>query len=105
MKSKGLQKLRWYCQLCNKQCRNENGFICHQMTAVCCKYVGLRACDYLLQYSLHKRNLNILSLHLNFSNQGHKRMMAVFGENPNKFIDGFSLIFEKNFLEALKNRY
>ena len=29
MKSKGLQKLRWYCQLCEKQCRDENGFKCH----------------------------------------------------------------------------
>ncbi|KAG1664589.1 hypothetical protein FOA52_012532 [Chlamydomonas sp. UWO 241] len=30
-KAKGLQKLRWYCQLCQKQCRDENGFKCHQM--------------------------------------------------------------------------
>lgn len=29
MKSKGLQRLRWYCQMCNKQCRDENGFKCH----------------------------------------------------------------------------
>ncbi|KAI9609158.1 hypothetical protein KEM48_002986 [Puccinia striiformis f. sp. tritici PST-130] len=26
MKSKGLQRLRWYCQVCEKQCRDENGF-------------------------------------------------------------------------------
>lgn len=26
MKAKGLQKLRWYCQMCEKQCRDENGF-------------------------------------------------------------------------------
>lgn len=32
IKSKGLQKLRWYCQLCNKQCRDENGFKCHQLS-------------------------------------------------------------------------
>ncbi|CAH9078509.1 unnamed protein product, partial [Cuscuta europaea] len=25
----GLQKLRWYCQMCEKQCRDENGFKCH----------------------------------------------------------------------------
>jgi DNA/RNA-binding protein KIN17 len=30
IKAKGLQKLRWYCQLCQKQCRDENGFKCHQ---------------------------------------------------------------------------
>ncbi|RKU41944.1 hypothetical protein DL546_004974 [Coniochaeta pulveracea] len=29
MKSKGLQRLRWYCQLCEKQCRDENGFKMH----------------------------------------------------------------------------
>ncbi|XP_048566734.1 KIN17-like protein [Triticum urartu] len=29
MKAKGLQKLRWYCQMCEKQCRDENGFRCH----------------------------------------------------------------------------
>ncbi|XP_037411441.1 KIN17-like protein [Triticum dicoccoides] len=28
-KAKGLQKLRWYCQMCEKQCRDENGFKCH----------------------------------------------------------------------------
>lgn len=25
IKSKGLQKLRWYCQMCQKQCRDEVG--------------------------------------------------------------------------------
>jgi len=44
MKSKGLQKLRWYCQMCEKQCRDENGFKQHrtsdqhqQMMAVFCQ--------------------------------------------------------------------
>ncbi|CAH8360160.1 unnamed protein product [Eruca vesicaria subsp. sativa] len=32
MKAKGLQKLRWYCQMCQKQCRDENGFKCHCMS-------------------------------------------------------------------------
>lgn len=32
IKSKGLQKLRWYCQMCQKQCRDENGFKCHTMS-------------------------------------------------------------------------
>ncbi|XP_072038850.1 DNA/RNA-binding protein KIN17-like [Amphiura filiformis] len=32
VKSKGLQKLRWYCQMCQKQCRDENGFKCHTMS-------------------------------------------------------------------------
>lgn len=29
IKAKGLQRLRWYCQMCQKQCRDENGFQCH----------------------------------------------------------------------------
>ena len=32
MKAKGLQKLKFYCQMCNKQCRDENGFKCHLTT-------------------------------------------------------------------------
>ncbi|CAH9111562.1 unnamed protein product [Cuscuta europaea] len=31
IKAKGLQKLRWYC-MCEKQCRDENGFKCHCMS-------------------------------------------------------------------------
>ncbi|CAB3408907.1 unnamed protein product [Caenorhabditis bovis] len=29
VKSKGLQKLKWFCQMCQKQCRDQNGFKCH----------------------------------------------------------------------------
>jgi len=29
IKSKGLLKLKFYCQMCNKQCRDANGFKCH----------------------------------------------------------------------------
>ncbi|OGE55067.1 hypothetical protein PENARI_c005G06857 [Penicillium arizonense] len=29
MKSKGLGRLRWYCQACEKQCNDQNGFKCH----------------------------------------------------------------------------
>lgn len=32
MKARGLQKLRWYCQVCEKQCRDENGFKCHNQS-------------------------------------------------------------------------
>ncbi|GMR32432.1 hypothetical protein PMAYCL1PPCAC_02627, partial [Pristionchus mayeri] len=28
-KSKGLQKLKFYCEMCQKQCRDANGFKCH----------------------------------------------------------------------------
>jgi DNA/RNA-binding protein KIN17 len=29
IKAKGLQKLKFYCQMCEKQCRDANGFKCH----------------------------------------------------------------------------
>ncbi|KAF5232884.1 hypothetical protein FANTH_12776 [Fusarium anthophilum] len=32
MKAKGLQRLRWYCQVCEKQCRDANGFRQHTMS-------------------------------------------------------------------------
>lgn len=32
IKSKGLLKLKFYCQVCEKQCRDENGFKCHTMS-------------------------------------------------------------------------
>ncbi|KNC77979.1 hypothetical protein SARC_09576, partial [Sphaeroforma arctica JP610] len=31
-KSKGLQKLKFFCQMCQKQCRDDNGFKCHIMS-------------------------------------------------------------------------
>jgi len=33
IKAKGLGRLRWYCQMCEKQCRDENGFKCHAQSA------------------------------------------------------------------------
>ncbi|KIW01383.1 uncharacterized protein PV09_07151 [Verruconis gallopava] len=32
MKAKGLQRLRWYCQVCERQMRDENGFKQHTMS-------------------------------------------------------------------------
>ncbi|EXC30506.1 hypothetical protein L484_010755 [Morus notabilis] len=69
IKAKGLQKLRWYCQMCQKQCRDENGFKCHCMS------------------------------------ESHQRQMEVFGQNPNRIIDGYSEEFEQNFLELMKRSH
>jgi DNA/RNA-binding protein KIN17 len=32
MKSRGLSKLKYFCQMCNKQCRDANGFKCHSQS-------------------------------------------------------------------------
>lgn len=69
IKAKGLNKLRWYCQLCQKSCRDENGFKCHQMS------------------------------------EGHQRQMQVFGENPDRVVDGFSEEFEEMFMEHLRRAH
>nr|DAD48111.1 TPA_asm: hypothetical protein HUJ06_018048 [Nelumbo nucifera] len=69
IKAKGLQKLRWYCQMCQKQCRDENGFKCHCMS------------------------------------ESHQRQMEVFGQNPNRIVDGYSEEFERAFLEHVKRSH
>lgn len=54
MKSKGLQRLRWYCQVCEKQCRDENGFKCHTMSESHVRnmqVVGANAKTFIDQYS------------------------------------------------------
>ena len=68
-KSRGLQKLRFWCQMCSKQCRDENGFKCHQAT------------------------------------EGHMRQMALFGEDPDRFMDSFSSDFETGYLALLSRQF
>ncbi|KDD72221.1 Kin17 curved DNA-binding protein, partial [Helicosporidium sp. ATCC 50920] len=69
IKAKGLQKLRWYCQMCSKQCRDENGFKCH------------------------------------LSSEAHLRQMEVFGQNPERVIEGYSEEFERAFVEHLSRAH
>lgn len=69
IKAKGLQKLRWYCQMCQKQCRDENGFKCHCMS------------------------------------ESHQRQMSIFGDNPDRFVDGYTNEFERSFLEHMKRSH
>ena len=40
-KAKGLQKLAFYCQMCQKQCRDANGFKCHQTSAGHLRMMGI----------------------------------------------------------------
>jgi len=69
MRSKGLQKLRWYCQMCQKQCRDDNGFKCHMMS------------------------------------ESHQRQLLLFGDNPGRFLHGYSQDFAKNFNAILRRQY
>lgn len=69
IKSKGLTKLRFYCQMCQKTCRDENGFKCH------------------------------------LTSDSHKRQMEVFGQNPDRVVDGYSEEFESVFLDHMRTAY
>jgi DNA/RNA-binding protein KIN17 len=69
IKAKGLQKLRWYCQMCQKQCRDENGFKCHCMS------------------------------------ESHQRQMAIFGQAPDRVMEGFSDEFLEEFLTLLRRAH
>ena len=69
MRSKGLQKLRWYCQMCQKQCRDANGFKCHM------------------------------------TSESHQRQLLLFGDNPGRFLHGYSRDFEKDFNAILRRQY
>ncbi|PSR93182.1 DNA/RNA-binding protein [Actinidia chinensis var. chinensis] len=69
IKAKGLQKLRWYCQMCQKQCWDENGFKYHCMS------------------------------------ESHQRQMEVFGQNPNRIVEGYSEEFETTFLDHMKRSH
>ncbi len=69
IKAKGLGRLRWYCQMCEKQCRDENGFQCHMRS------------------------------------ESHKRLLAVFADAPQEFIEKFSDNFRREFLTVVRQRY
>lgn len=54
MKSKGLQRLRWWCEPCQKQCRDANGFKCHVQSEGHVRQMGVvgeNATKYISNYS------------------------------------------------------
>ncbi|KAI9742017.1 MAG: hypothetical protein M1834_000406 [Cirrosporium novae-zelandiae] len=74
MKSKGLQRLRWYCQICERQMRDENGFKCHVQSESHVRkisVVGENSQKYLADYSRQFQNAFLLQLH---TAHGEKRV-------------------------------
>jgi DNA/RNA-binding protein KIN17 len=69
MKSKGLQRLRWWCEPCAKQCRDANGFKCHAQS------------------------------------ESHIRQLQLVGENPQKYIQGYSQDFQRDFVALLRTAH
>ncbi|CAF2108995.1 unnamed protein product [Rotaria magnacalcarata] len=76
IKTKGLQKLRWYCQAYQKQCRDENGFKCriqsesHQQQIL---LVGENLGKYIVDYSCKFHSDFFSTLSRSF---GRKRILA-----------------------------
>lgn len=88
MKSKGLQRLRWYCQVCEKQCRDENGFKVRRFPGL----VPSRA-PLLTWFQMHTQS------------ESHVRQMLVVGEDPKKVIREYSHQFQRDFLQLLKTSH
>ncbi|KIY51521.1 hypothetical protein FISHEDRAFT_56662 [Fistulina hepatica ATCC 64428] len=76
MKSKGLQRLRWYCQVCEKQCRDENGFKCHAQSESHLRQmlvVGEHAGKHIADFSMQFQSEFVALLSRRF---GTKRVLA-----------------------------
>ncbi|ESK85419.1 zinc finger protein rts2 [Moniliophthora roreri MCA 2997] len=76
MKSKGLQRLRWYCQVCEKQCRDENGFKCHAQSESHLRQmlvVGENAGKHIASFSMQFQSEFVSLLSRRF---GTKRVLA-----------------------------
>ncbi|EMR10855.1 hypothetical protein PNEG_01001 [Pneumocystis murina B123] len=76
MKSKGLQRLRWYCQVCEKQMRDENGFKCHTQSEAHVRQmllIGENPNRHIHNYSVEFKNNFIQLLR---TSHGEKRVHA-----------------------------
>ncbi|GME87079.1 hypothetical protein B5S28_g1232 [[Candida] boidinii] len=72
LKSRGLQKLKFYCQICEKQCRDDNGFKCHIQS---------------------KSHLSNLQSNLDNSNNNSKKLIEEYSE---KFVSDFIKLLKIN---------
>ncbi|KAJ3238637.1 hypothetical protein HDU77_011479, partial [Chytriomyces hyalinus] len=76
IKAKGLQKLRWYCQMCEKQCRDENGFKCHCASEAHQRQMGLFAENAGKYVSGFSGQLNCYFIKIMLISHGTKRVHA-----------------------------
>lgn len=86
-KAKGLNKLRWYCQMCQKSCRDENGFKCHKTSEA------------------HQRNMNLYSNNPGaftgvYSKDFHHNFMNLF-----KLQGGLRVLANSVYREYIKDRH
>jgi len=85
LKSKGLQRLRWYCQVCEKQCRD--GMSIHP------SLMNLsRQADYVTENGFRCHTMS----------ESHVRQMQAIGANATKYISDYSQQFQRDFLQLLR---
>ncbi|KAL4939311.1 hypothetical protein BDV06DRAFT_38231 [Aspergillus oleicola] len=94
MKAKGLGRLRWYCQACERQMRDENGF---------------KWCVY-LPFSFPPLFIPSAILIARYSrshvqSESHVRQVLLIGEDPKKYIQDYSNQFMKNFMDLLRTTH
>jgi DNA/RNA-binding protein KIN17 len=73
IKAKGLQKLKFYCQMCEKQCRDANGFKCHLTSDTHLRQMKLfseHAGSMMDSYSSDFRNMYLETLRMRHGSQG-----------------------------------
>lgn len=62
-------KLKYFCQMCRKQCLDENGFRCH------------------------------------LDSEYHMKMMRMYNEDPDFYIEKFSKEFQEAFLALMQEKF
>jgi len=80
--------------MCQKQCRDENGFkVRHHMTTA----------ESPLVQCIDGQCLFVAQCHQ--TSESHIRQMSLFAENAHTYQESFSQEFEKSFMEVLKRKY
>lgn len=69
LKAKGLSKLKFYCQICEKQCRDDNGFKCHILSKSHNDKISQLSHHTIDEYSKDFENSFLKLLRLNHSNK------------------------------------
>lgn len=121
IKSKGLQKIKWYCQMCEKQCRDENGFKVNTHTTDTQQTRMTRSnrvrhatemwiprSDTSPLTSFHSLTPSLFfsspSSQCHQTGESHLRQMSLFREDPSKFMDTYSQEFQNFFMEVMKRK-
>ncbi|KAL3235002.1 Zinc finger protein RTS2 [Nakaseomyces bracarensis] len=73
LKARGLQKLKFYCQVCNKQCRDQNGFKSHIKSPSHLKNIATVSAKDIEEYS---RQFELNFLKELRTNHGEKKVFA-----------------------------